>query len=93
MIFNKDNFFETLSKYDFEEELIKSSLLMTLEDYETLHFFIYEEPCEEVLEYVDLVFCNDRYCYNIYLILDLEGVVFDFDFTTSINARVLEEKM
>ena len=94
MRFTRDNFYEALSKYNFEEELIKSSLLMQLENYEAIHFFIYEELDKDgQLESIDLVFCNNKYYYNINLIVDLNEVVFDYDFCLGINIKVLEEKM
>ena len=92
MIFNKDNYFEAMSKYTFEEELIQSSIIMLMENYEPSHFFVYEEYFDGELDSVDVTFCNNKSLYNIYLIVDLDGVVIDFDMSYHINAKILEEK-
>ena len=92
MIFNRDNYFEAMSKYTFEDELIKSSTLMLIEDYDPYHFFIYEEYSDGELENIDVTFCNSKDVYNIYLIMDLDGVIIDFDMSYGINAKILEEK-
>ena len=96
MIFNKDNFLEEMSKFDFEEELIKSSLLISMENYEPTHFFIYQnfdEDYPEDLVGIDIVFCNKDACYNICLILDRDDAVIDFDYTYYTNIKILEEKL
>ena len=92
MIFNRDNYFEVMGKYTFEDEFIKSAILMVMEDYDPYHFFIYEEYSDGELENIDVTFCNSKDVYNIYLILDLDGVVIDFDMSYGINAKILEEK-
>ena len=92
MIFNRDNYFEAMSKYTFEDELIKSAILMVMEDYDPYHFFVYEEYSDGELENIDVTFCNSKDVYNIYLIMDLDGVIIDFDMSYGINAKILEEK-
>lgn len=95
MIWNKGNFYEQMSHLTFEEELIKYSLFISIENYEPTHFFIYPifdtEEC--ILESIDVVFCNKEACYNFYLILDVDDVVIDFDLTYGVNIKILEEKL
>ena len=93
MIWNKDNFYEQMSHLTFEEELVKYSLFTSIENYEPTHFFIYPIFEEDVLESIDIVFCNKDACHNIYLILDIDDVVIDFDLTYGVNIKILEEKL
>ena len=93
MIWNKDNFYEQMSHLTFEEELIKYSLFTSIEDYEPTHFFIYPTFEDDELVSIDVVFCNKDACYNIYLILDVDDVVIDFDWTYGVNIKIVEEKL
>ena len=96
MIFNKDNFFEEMGKFNFEEELIKSSILIAMENYEPTHFFVYQnfdEDFPEELINIDIVFCTKDDCYNIYLILDTDDVIIDFEYNYAVNIKILEEKL
>lgn len=96
MIWNKDNFFEQMNKLKFDEDRIKTLLLEVIEEYEPTHFFVYQNfdnEYPEVLENIDIVFCNKESCYNIYLIMDVDDVVLDFNWTYGINIKILEEKL
>lgn len=93
MIWNKDNFYEQMSHLTFEEELVKYSLFTSIENYEPTHFFIYPTFEDDELTSIDVVFCNINTCYNFYLILDVDDVVIDFDWTYGVNIKILEEKL
>lgn len=96
MIWNKDNFFEQMNKLKFDEDRIKTLLLEVIENYEPTHFFVYQNfdnEYPEVLENIDIVFCNKESCYNIYLIMDVNDIVLDFEWTYGINIKILEEKL
>lgn len=96
MIWNKDNFFEQMNKLKFDEDRIKTLLLEVIEEYEPTHFFVYQNfdnEYPEVLENIDIVFCNKESCYNIYLIMDVKDIVLDFEWTYGINIKILEEKL
>lgn len=96
MIWNKDNFFKQMNILKFDREEMKTQLLESIENYEPTHFFIYQNFDNEypdVLENIDLVFCNKDSCYNIYLIINVEDIIIDYDYTYSINIKILEEKL
>lgn len=93
MIFNEDNFYEAMSEYEWDEDLDSRYLLIQMEDLNPTHFFIYENYDEDILDTVDIVFCNFKDCYNIYLITDINEVVIDYDFTYGVNIKILEEKL
>lgn len=93
MIWNKDNFYKQMSHLTFEEELIKYSLFTSIENYEPTHFFIYPTFEDDELASIDIVFCNINTCYNFYLILDVDDVVLDFEWTYGVNIKILEEKL
>ena len=96
MIWNKDNFFEQMAIFKFDKEEMKTQLLESIENYEPTHFFIYQNFDNEypdVLENIDLVFCTKDSCYNIYLIINVEDIIIDYDWTYGVNIKVLEEKL
>ena len=93
MIFNKDNFLEAMNNYKWFEDDIKITILSNMEMYEPTHFFLYEKYIDEELDTVDIVFCNRKECFNIYLIIDMEGIVIDYDFTYAININILYEDL
>lgn len=86
MKYSKNKLTTELNIFEFERGL-KSKIISEIDGYNPTFFFIY--PNEDD---VDIVFDNKRHIHCIYLSLDYQDTVINYDYSIGIPIKVLGEK-